>query len=141
MLPRLSLLAMLACLASLIAVAPASAGRYCSGSCDSYIVVPQRSHVPEPMIVERVWKPRREHRRVIVRERRVKRHHVKRRHVSKRRHYRKRRHVRRALPARLYAPHTRMHGRTRFCSDHVERYGHTVIRRCVQVRNDLLGRH
>ena len=140
MLPRLPLLALLAALASLIAIAPASAGRYCTGSCDSYIVVPESSHMPEPVIVERVWKPRRAHRRVIVRQRHVKRH-----RVAKRRHYRKRRHVRRtrtrSLPAKLYAPNTRMHGRTRFCSDHVERHGHTKIRRCVQIRNDLLGRH
>ena len=43
---------------------------------------------------------------------------------------------------RVRAAHGPVHlpGRTRYCRKHLERHGHVRIRRCVHVRNDLVGR-
>lgn len=95
----------------------AEAGRYCTGSCDSYV---DRASVPPPP-------PRYAHHDVRVHG------HV----VRKRRVHRERRRARHLKPT---GP-IHMPGRTRFCSDHVEWHGHLGIRRCVHVRNDLLGHH
>ena len=138
--------------AALLLAAPASAGRYCTGACDGYVVTPppvvhlhprraRHGHV----VVHRYWKPEPRDARVhVLREPKVRRHRVKRRHVRRthaRRAHASRASVRGATPRRLYAPNTHMRGRTRFCSDRVERAGHVTFRRCVQVRDDLLGRH
>ena len=149
---------LLAFAALLLLAVPASAGsRYCTASCDTYVVTPPpaaihvapRRAVHGHVTVRRIWRPEAHDRRVhVLRERprhvrhlrRAKRHHVRRAKVRRaKRHHVRRVPVRRAKPRRLYAPNTHMRGRTRFCSDHVERAGRVTFRRCVQVRNDLLG--
>ena len=60
-------------------------------------------------------------------------------HVAPRIH-RKRRHVRRGagyIHTRRYG-RVSLHGRTKFCSDHVEWHGRRGIRNCVWVLNSLL---
>ena len=118
---------------------PASADRYCSGAtCDSYVVTPHRplyhpsTVITPPHVVHRprlVHRPRVVHRPAVVHPRHVRRTHVPRVHVD-------------SVPSLHPQPGpVHLPGRTRFCSDHVEWHGHSGIRDCIQVRNDLLDRH
>lgn len=53
--------------------------------------------------------------------------------------FRKHRHIDRG--PRLIERGGHRRGYTKFCSDHVRWSGHVGVRRCVLVRNDLLGRY